>query len=71
MTALRAGIDPRQLVLHGNAKTDEEIELALEHGIGLVVVDNGDDVDRLEATLAEGRSRSITRWRIQTGGSPA
>lgn len=59
MTALRAGIDPRQLVLHGNAKTDEEIELALEHGIGLVVVDNGDDVDRLEATLAEGRTQDV------------
>jgi diaminopimelate decarboxylase len=50
MTALAAGADPATLVLHGNAKSDEEIALAAEHGIGLVVVDNGDDVDRLEAT---------------------
>jgi diaminopimelate decarboxylase len=59
MTALRAGIDPRLLVLHGNAKTDEEIELAVEHAIGLVVVDNTDDVDRLEATVAAGRTQDV------------
>jgi diaminopimelate decarboxylase len=48
VTALRAGVDPRLIVLHGNAKLDDEIALAAEHGIGLVAVDNGDDVDRLE-----------------------
>src|SRR3954454_18303525 len=50
LTALKAGVDPGQIVHHGNAKNDEEIAMALDHGIGLVVVDNADDVDRLEAT---------------------
>ncbi|WP_432875979.1 diaminopimelate decarboxylase [Kribbella sp. CA-245084] len=50
LTALKAGVDPALIVLHGNAKSDEEIALAVERGIGLVVVDNADDVDRLEAT---------------------
>ena len=40
VTALAAGADPALLVLHGNAKSDEEIAMAVEHGIGLVVVDN-------------------------------
>ena len=53
VTALAAGVDPALLVLHGNAKGDDEIAMAAEHGIGLVVVDNGDDVDRLEATGRE------------------
>ena len=53
LTALKAGVDPALIVHHGNAKTDEEIALAAEHGIGLVVVDNADDVDRLEATGRE------------------
>ncbi len=53
VTALAAGADPALLVLHGNAKGDDEIAMAAEHGIGLVVVDNGDDVDRLEATGRE------------------
>ena len=52
ITALKAGIDPALIVHHGNAKTDEEIALAVEHGVGLVVVDNADDVDRLEASGA-------------------
>ena len=46
-------------MLHGNAKSDEEIALAVEHGVGLVVVDNSDDVDRLEATVPEGRTQDV------------
>jgi diaminopimelate decarboxylase len=48
LTALKAGADPNKLVLHGNAKSDEELELAVKHGVGLIVVDNFDDIDRLE-----------------------
>jgi diaminopimelate decarboxylase len=46
-------------VLHGNAKSDEEIGLAVEHGIGLVAVDNADDVDRLEAAVPAGRCQPV------------
>jgi diaminopimelate decarboxylase len=59
VTALKAGADPALIVLHGNAKSDEEIAMVVEHGIGLVVVDNGDDVDRLEATVPEGRTQDV------------
>jgi len=55
VTALAAGADPATLVLHGNAKTTEEIELAVRSGVGTVVVDNVDDIDRLEATVPPGR----------------
>jgi len=54
-TALAAGADPATLVLHGNAKTTEEIELAVGAGVGTVVVDNLDDIDRLEAVVPPGR----------------
>jgi diaminopimelate decarboxylase len=59
VTAVRAGADPSALVLHGNAKTDEEIGMAVDLGIGLVVVDNPDDVDRLEATVPAGRRQDV------------
>ena len=59
LTALKAGVDPGLVVLHGNAKSDEEIALAVEHGIGLVVVDNSDDVDRLEATVPDGQTQDV------------
>lgn len=59
MSALAAGADPASLVLHGNAKLDEEIALAVECGLGTVVVDNEDDVDRLEALVPAGRIQDV------------
>ena len=59
ITALNAGADPALLVLHGNAKTHAEIALAVKHGIGLVVVDNSDDVDRLEAIMPPGHCQDV------------
>lgn len=55
VTALAAGADPARMVLHGNAKTDEELELAVRNGVGLIVVDNFDDIDRLERIVPAGR----------------
>ena len=57
ITALAAGADPARLVLHGNAKTDEELELAVREGVGLVVVDNFDDIDRLERIVPPGHTQ--------------
>jgi diaminopimelate decarboxylase len=57
VTALAAGADPASLVQHGNAKTTEEIQLAVEAGVGTVVVDNVDDIDRLEAVVPAGREQ--------------
>ena len=46
--ALRGGMPPERILLHGNAKTDADLRAALDAGIGLVVVDSFDDIDRLE-----------------------
>jgi diaminopimelate decarboxylase len=59
LTALKAGVDPALIVLHGNAKTTEEITMAVENGIGVVVVDGPDDVDRLEAIVPVGRTQDV------------
>jgi len=61
--ALAAGVDPHEIVLHGNAKTDAELLMAVEARIGTVVIDHTDDVDRLEHLLsreAAYRARSGT-----------
>lgn len=58
LTACKAGVDPARLILHGNAKTDEEIELAVARGVGLIVVDNFDDIDRLERTASADRPQA-------------
>jgi diaminopimelate decarboxylase len=58
--ALAAGFDPAHVLLHGNAKSDLDVRMALEAGVGVIVVDNGDDVDRLER-LASGTQRVLLR----------
>jgi len=51
--ALAAGADPARAVLNGNAKTDDDILVALHAGIRYLVIDNLDDVERI-ARLATG-----------------
>jgi diaminopimelate decarboxylase len=58
--ALAAGVDPARIYLHGNAKTDEDLRRAIEAGVGTVVVDNLDDVDRLER-LVSGEQAVLVR----------
>jgi diaminopimelate decarboxylase len=52
--ALGAGFAPERIVLHGNAKSAAELRMALRHGVGLIVIDNLDELDRLETLIAEG-----------------
>jgi diaminopimelate decarboxylase len=51
--ALRAGFAPARIVVHGNAKSEDELRLALEHRVGLIVIDNFDEIDRLRG-IADG-----------------
>jgi diaminopimelate decarboxylase len=46
--ALSAGVPPERLVLHGNNKSDEELVAARQAGVGRLVVDSFDELDRLE-----------------------
>ncbi|HVW18801.1 MAG TPA: diaminopimelate decarboxylase [Solirubrobacteraceae bacterium] len=46
-SALRAGFDPQRIVVHGNAKSEAELRMALEAGAGTIVVDSADELDRL------------------------
>jgi diaminopimelate decarboxylase len=45
--ALNAGFEPERIVLHGNAKTEADLQMALERRVGTIVVDNFDEIDRL------------------------
>ncbi|UKA48441.1 diaminopimelate decarboxylase [Arthrobacter sp. FW305-123] len=52
--AARAGIDGSNLGLHGNNKSDAEINRALDMGLGRIVVDSLDELERV-AKIASGR----------------
>jgi diaminopimelate decarboxylase len=45
---LRAGIPAARIVLHGNAKTDDELDLAIGAGLRLVIADRPDELRRLD-----------------------
>ncbi|HTU77563.1 MAG TPA: diaminopimelate decarboxylase [Solirubrobacteraceae bacterium] len=51
--ALNAGFAPERIVMHGNAKSGAELRMALAHGVGLIVVDNLDEIERLASLVAE------------------
>jgi diaminopimelate decarboxylase len=54
--ALAAGFDPARVLLHGNAKRDADLEAALAAGVGLIVIDGPDDVDRLARLAPTGQA---------------
>jgi diaminopimelate decarboxylase len=51
--ALRAGFDPARIHMHGNNKSDEEILFAARSGVGHLILDSFDEIDRCERLLEE------------------
>ncbi len=78
-TAVKAGFPMGRVLLHGNNKSDAELRMALEHGVGHVVVDNLSELRHLAALAKErGQTQKIlirvtpgidphTHRRIRTG----
>jgi diaminopimelate decarboxylase len=54
--ALRAGFDPKDIVLTGVGKTRDELELAIAKGIGTINAESAGELDRI-AELARGLGR--------------
>jgi diaminopimelate decarboxylase len=63
--ALAAGMDPERLYMHGNNKSQAELDYAIESGIGHIVVDSFDEVERLA-----GRSQRVL-LRVTPGIEPS
>jgi diaminopimelate decarboxylase len=49
--ALAGGFDPARIHMHGNNKTDEEILMAARAGIGHLILDSFDEIERCERLL--------------------
>jgi len=73
--ALAGGFQPERLYMHGNNKTEAELRYAVERGIGHIVVDSFDEIERLER-IAPGQKVMLrvtpgikpdTHAKIQTG----
>ena len=65
--ALDADVAPESIVLHGNAKTDSELTMALDAGVGTIVIDSLPEIERIES-LAAASTRVMLR--VQPGVDP-
>jgi diaminopimelate decarboxylase len=78
-TAVKAGFPMGRVLLHGSNKSHAELEMALDYGVGCVVVDNVPELRQLTALAkAQGKTQKIlvrvtpgidphTHRRIRTG----
>jgi diaminopimelate decarboxylase len=65
--ALTAGMPPERIVLHGNNKSEAELGYAMASGVGRIVVDSDQEMDRIEALVAEGQPRPKVLLRVTPG----
>ncbi|MDO9354168.1 MAG: diaminopimelate decarboxylase [Solirubrobacteraceae bacterium] len=77
--ALKAGIDPADILVHGNGKALRDLQAAVASDVAFVVIDNPDEIDRLAGiAIAEGvvqdvlvrvtpDVRGVTHDKISTG----
>ena len=66
-TAYKAGFPMNKVHLHGNNKLVNEIEMAVEFGIDTIVVDNEDEIDKIERICREKGKKQAVLVRIDPG----
>ena len=66
-TAKKAGFPMEKVGFHGNNKTNEELEFAVDCGVGQIIVDNISEMKRLEAIAAAKNVRPSIMLRIKPG----
>ena len=59
--ALKGGFQPGRIYMHGNNKSERELEEALAAGVGHIVVDSFDEIERLDRLAAGAAQRVLLR----------
>ncbi len=65
--ALRAGIQPANIIFHGNAKTDEELRAAVDARVGRIAIDNLEEIFRIEREASRTGTRQAILFRVTPG----
>jgi diaminopimelate decarboxylase len=65
--ALAAAMPPERITLHGNNKSVDELTRALDVGVGKIVVDSFEELDRIEGLVARGARRPRIFLRVTPG----
>ena len=65
--ALQSGVPASDLTLHGNNKSMEELRYAVDNGIGKVVIDSFDEIDKIEHLYATTKTPIKALVRVTPG----
>ncbi|AEB74234.1 diaminopimelate decarboxylase [Lentilactobacillus buchneri] len=68
-TAIKAGFPMERVSFHGNDKSREELEMAVEHQIGVIILDNFHEIDLLKEVLEDKQSHINVMLRVTPGVS--
>jgi diaminopimelate decarboxylase len=63
-TAIRAGFPAERIEFHGNNKSREELEMAIEYGVGHIIVDAFDELSMIEELCARYGKTTNVLYRI-------
>lgn len=66
-TAMKANFPPERILFHGNNKTMEELIMALEYGVGRIVVDNETELSLLNQLAISQQKKADVLFRIKPG----
>lgn len=66
-TALKAGFPAERIYFHGNNKTLDEIEFALDNNVGRIVVDNLTELEKIEKAAEKRNITAKIMFRIKPG----
>lgn len=66
-TALKAGTDPADICFHGNSKSEQELFEAISQNVGRIIVDNKEELLRIEKIAGELNKRVKILFRIKPG----
>ena len=66
-TAIKAGFPMERVSFHGNDKSRAELEMAVEHQIGVIILDNFHEIDLLKDVLEEKQSHINVMLRVTPG----
>ncbi len=66
-TALKAGTDPADICFHGNSKSEQELFEAISQNVGRIIVDNKEELLRIEKIAGKLNKKVKILFRIKPG----
>lgn len=68
-TAIKAEFPAERIEFNGNNKTDEELEMAISYGVGRIIIDDAEEIDRIHSFCEKLNKKTAVLIRVTPGVS--